>query len=156
MYAFLEGPALLEDKFSWIHVLKYIEKMHSNSFVHGDLLPRNFIFDKQSACGWVINFDLTRKVDSVYVNGYNHQSFVFFRHKDAKAGLKMKTEHDVHFLKQLSKSYFGLKDEAIDEVENVSDLISFFERDEFEISNSEGWHDDITPSVATTNSPIRE
>lgn len=59
-------------------------------------------------------------------------------------------------MKRLSKSYFGLKDEAIDEVENVSDLISFFERDEFEISNSEGWHDDITPSVATTNSPIRE
>lgn len=136
VYDCLEGSNLLTSKAAWIQVLKQVEAIHSINNVHGDLLPRNFIFDEER--GWVLDFDLTRKVDQRYVSGYNHEDFRFFRHENAKAGLPMKKDHDVWSLKQLSKSYFGL-DRELDDFRTVSHLVKFFEDEDLQITNPQGW-----------------
>jgi len=45
--------------------------MHEIDFVHGDLLPRNVVFDI-TGDGYVTDFDLSRKVGTTYVRGYNY------------------------------------------------------------------------------------
>ena len=51
-------------------VLNQVRIMNGLDYVHGDLLPRNLVFSADN--GYVIDFDLTRKVGGRYVSKYNH------------------------------------------------------------------------------------
>jgi serine/threonine protein kinase len=147
VYDYIEGTSSPTSRLAWIKVLKKVEIMHSLDYVHGDLLPRNLIFDKDD--GYVIDFDLMREEGGLYVSGYNHSAFGAYRHKNALAGNKMQKEHDFWALMQMSKEYFADHD-GIDNVTEISGLVQYFEESECEISNGEqaGYNE-------ATGSPVR-
>ncbi|CAJ1934553.1 unnamed protein product [Cylindrotheca closterium] len=107
--------------------------MHGQNFVHGDLLPRNVIFTNDEGCndkGYLIDFDLTREVlgkGETYVMGYNYIDFVAFRHPDAVAGKQMAKEHDIHSLRMMSRYFFNISDDRLDEC-NIGELIAWFSK----------------------------
>ena len=108
----------------WLEILLLIQKMHEIGFVHGDLLPRNVIFDSEGR-GYVIDFDLSRKVGDKYVRGYNHLDFQDFRHNGAKAGEEMTKDHDLHSLRKMSILFFDLELSTICDLD-LGELIKFF------------------------------
>ena len=85
-------------------IIRQIGIMHGKGYVHGDLLPRNVLFKGDE--GFVIDFDLSRKIGRPYVEGFNHGDFMDFRHKGANRWEPMLEEHDVHSLYQMSKHFF--------------------------------------------------
>jgi hypothetical protein len=113
------------------------------------------IFDDDA--GYVIDFDLMRKEGALYVSGYNHSAFGAYRHKDAHAGKKMRKEHDVWALMQMSKEYFANHD-GIDNVTEISGLVKYFEEGEHKVSNGEqAGHGEATGSpvrVSTSDTPV--
>ena len=102
-------------------VLKQIEVVHSLGYVHGDLSPQNLIFSGNS--GHVIDFDLMRKENVSYVSVYN-SDFPPYRHPHARAGEKMKKEHDVWALARMTATFFGM--EPADNV-SLPELQSLFQ-----------------------------
>jgi serine/threonine protein kinase len=155
VYDYIEGTSWPTSRLAWIQVLKQVGIMHSLGYVHGDLLPRNLIFD--NGAGYVIDFDLMREEGGLYVSGYNHSAFGAYRHKDAHAGNKMQKEHDFWALMQMSKEYFADHD-GIDNVTEISGLVQYFEESECEISNGQkAGHDEATGSpvrVSTSDIPV--
>lgn len=104
-YDFIEGVCgRPTSKRSWMAVLNQVRIMHGLDYVHGDLLPRNLVFSADN--GYVIDFDLTRKVGGRYVSKYNHDDFVNYRHESAKAGQVMQKEHDVWALMKMTDEFF--------------------------------------------------
>ena len=155
VYDYIEGTSWPTSRLAWIQVLKQVEKIHSQGYVHGDLLPRNLIFNDDA--GYVIDFDLMRKEGGLYVAGYNHSAFGAYRHKDAHAGNKMQKEHDLCALMQMSKKYFAHHD-GIDNVSDISGLVQYFEESECEVSKGEqARHDEATGSpvrASTRDIPV--
>lgn len=123
-YDYIEGGSWPTSKAAWLQVLKQVEIMHSNGYVHGDLLPRNLIFSGDM--GRVIDFDLTRNEGNPYVSGYNIN--FPYRHEKARPGEKMAKEHDVWALKQMSKDFFDMPDD-ISAVSSPTDLAACFNQD---------------------------
>ena len=99
-------------------VLKQIEILHDLGFVHGDLLPRNLIFS-DDAC-YVIDFDLMRKENELYVSGYNGE-IPTYRHSDATSFNEMKKAHDVWALAQMTMTFFDIG--SLENCQTVSDLL---------------------------------
>lgn len=108
-YPFIEGDSYNVSVAGWIQVLLQIKTMHALGFVRGDLLPRNVLFDK-SKRGYVIDFDLSRKVGAPYVRGFNRKDFLRFRHTQAEEGGKMIVDLDLHSLRQMRVLYVDLND----------------------------------------------
>jgi serine/threonine protein kinase len=155
VYDYIEGTSWLTSRLAWIQVLKQVGIVHSLGYVHGDLLPRNLIFDNDA--GYVIDFDLMRKEGGLYVSGYNHSAFGAYRHKHAHAGKVMQKEHDFWALMQMSKEYFADHD-GIDNVTDISGLVQYFEENGCKISNGQtAGHDEATGSpvrVSTSDIPV--
>jgi serine/threonine protein kinase len=99
-------------------VLKQIEILHDLGFVHGDLLPRNLTFSDDA--GYVIDFDLMRKENELYVSGYNGE-IPRYRHSDAKPFNEMKKAHDVWALAQMTMTFFDIG--ALENCQTVADLL---------------------------------
>ena len=53
-YPFIEGSSDQPSGSGWLQILRQIQLMHENNFVHGDLLPRNVIFTSEGM-GYVID-----------------------------------------------------------------------------------------------------
>uniref|UniRef100_A0A7S1YI40 Protein kinase domain-containing protein n=1 Tax=Grammatophora oceanica TaxID=210454 RepID=A0A7S1YI40_9STRA len=123
-YPFIEGSCDSPSVTGWLEILLLIQKMHEIDFVHGDLLPRNVIFDTAGR-GYVIDFDLSRKAGDKDVRGYNHLDFREFRHDGAKAGEEMTKDHDLHSLREMSNFFFELEQSTIRDL-NLGGLIEFF------------------------------
>jgi len=123
-YPFIEGSCNSPSVSGWLEILLLIQKMHKIDFVHGDLLPRNVIFDTAGR-GYVIDFDLSRKAGCEYVRGYNHLDFPKFRHDGARAGEVMTKDHDLHSLREMSNFFFELEQSTIRDLD-LGGLIKFF------------------------------
>jgi hypothetical protein len=103
-YPFIEGNSYTPSVAGWLKILRQIQAMHKIDFIHGDLLPRNVLFDAEGN-GYVIDFYLSRKVGGTYVSGYNHDDFKAFRHNGAKELQSMMKDHDVRSLREMSKFF---------------------------------------------------
>ena len=103
-------------------IIRQIGVIHGKGYVHGDLLPRNVLFNGDE--GFVIDFDLSRKSGKPYVEGFNHGDFMDFRHEDANRWEPMLKEHDVHSLYQMSKHFFAVP--SLQEPRALEDLERFF------------------------------
>ena len=122
-YDCIEGSADKPSVGGWLMIIRQIGVMHGKGYVHGDLLPRNVLFKGDE--GFVIDFDLSRKIGKPYVEGFNHGDFMDFRHKRANRWEPMLEEHDVHSLYQMSKHFFAVP--SLEEPRALEDLERFFE-----------------------------
>lgn len=123
-YPFIEGSSYNPSVAGWIKILLQIQRMHEIDFVHGDLLPRNVLFDSEGG-GYVIDFDLSRKLGGVYVRGYNYIDFQEFRHEGAREGQHMSKDHDLHSLHEMSYFFFDLRKFDLRSL-GLDELINFF------------------------------
>ena len=82
-----------------------------------------------------------------YVVGFNYVDFKDYRHADAREGRVMKTEHDIHSLRQMSKRFFDLGQKSI-EAMSIDDLIEFFSDERPDVLT-------VTTSVACDNEDDR-
>jgi serine/threonine protein kinase len=130
-YDFINGDSNNPSIKGWLEILELVNSMHEINFVHGDLLPRNVLFDERK--GYVIDFDLSRKEDTPYVKGFNYDSFQEYRHADAKERKPMKKEHDLHSLRKMSNEFFVLTSHNIDVAATMKELIQFFRDHEHDI-----------------------
>ena len=126
-YPFIEGNPYTPSIPGWLKILLQIQKMHEINFVHGDLLPRNVLFDRAGEDGFVIDFDLSREEGATYVLGYNYGDFQYYRHDGAKEGLKMMKEHDLYSLRQMSTFFFDLEVSAVSTLD-LHEMIDFFQK----------------------------
>jgi hypothetical protein len=124
-YPFIEGNSHTPSVTGWLKILHQVKMMHQIEFVHGDLHPRNVLFDAAGG-GYVIDFDLSRKVGRTYVHGYNYVDFQEFRHSGAQQGLEMMKVHDVHSLCMMSTFFFDMELSNFSRLE-LDDLIKFFQ-----------------------------
>jgi len=131
-YPMLEGSSYKPSVAGWAQILGMVRKMHEIDYVHGDLLPRNVLFGAHSN-GYLIDFDLSRKIGASYVSGYNNEDFTEYRHRDARAGHKMRKEHDIHSLREMSKMFFDCRQADINDY-SINQLIRFFESDSSTVS----------------------
>ena len=53
-------------------MLQDLQKLHTNDFVHSDIRIENLVFDDHGTTAWLIDFDLTGKVGTLYPPNYNH------------------------------------------------------------------------------------
>ena len=124
----IPGVECPSTKVAWLSLLKRIELLHSNGYVHGDILPRNLVFSEDE--GYIIDFDLMRQEGGLYVRGYNHLDFVQYRHPEARAQTEMKRTHDVHALAMIGIEYFGAENSTLENVSKsattVQELVNVF------------------------------
>ena len=123
-YPFIQGNSCIPSVTGWLNILQLIKTMHDIDFIHGDLLPRNVVFGSAGE-GYVIDFDLSRKVGGTYVSGYNYGDFKEFRHDEAKPYGEMKKDHDLHSLRRMSDYFFDLEDSVVDYLD-LDGIIDFF------------------------------
>mmetsp|Transcript_29934 Transcript_29934/g.82147 ORF Transcript_29934/g.82147 Transcript_29934/m.82147 type:complete len:599 (-) Transcript_29934:57-1853(-) len=128
-YDLIPGDAHPSTLVSWRSLLKRVAVLHDAGYVHGDILPRNLVFSRDE--GYLIDFDLMRPEDELYVRGYNHVDFVAYRHPDAQAHQGMKKTHDVHALAMIGLEYFFRDDDSAiskaAKIDTVESLIQFFD-----------------------------
>ena len=142
-YPFIEGTSYSPTIKGWLMILRQIRMMHEIDFVHGDLLPRNVLFDHDGQ-GYVIDFDLTRKGDkSRYVDGYNYEDFQEFRHTEAKASEPMSKDHDLHSLRKMSLYFFDVEQSVDLDALDLDGLVEFF-RDRPDLRLGEGVLKEVT------------
>ena len=146
-YNFLEGTPADPSREGWIMILKQVHRMHAIGFVHGDLLPRNVLF-QESTRGYVIDFDSSRMEGEKYVSGFDHDSFQTFRHEDARARKIMKKEHDLHYLRQLTKHFFDVSSHNVESFSLLQLIALFEDYDSFAVLGSEWTGDDVSGSQA--------
>jgi hypothetical protein len=162
-YPLLDGTHTLENVKSFINTLRQLVILHSLQVCHGDLLPRNSIFNSDGS-GHLIDFDLSRKVGTRYVQGYNYNDFCHIRHPDAQAGETMEIEHDVYSIKAISRVYFGETHwDGINACTDINEIITYLTQDGISIPilDATGWPKTSSGGIATelknkaTNSPNR-
>ena len=124
-YDWMEGSHNNPTIHGWRMILQQVNIMHQLDYVHGDLLPRNVIFNNNNQ-GFVIDFDLTRKQGERYVEGFNYNDFQDFRHMEAQGGYPMLQEHDVYSLCQMSQLFFDLEF-CWDDINTIHDLLNEFQ-----------------------------
>jgi len=128
-YHFIEGSTCKPSAKGWVQILKLVKAMHEIDYVHGDLLPQNVLFGGFGE-GYLIDFDLSRKVGSGYVSGYNYEPFSSTRHRNARAGEAMEKEHDIHSLREMSKMLFDCESLDLNSY-SIDNLIDTFQSNSF-------------------------
>ena len=97
-YSYIPGDHKPTSVKQFIGALQSLQKLHHKGIVHGDVRAANIVFTENNS--YLIDFDLARKVGSLYPLGY--VSFPS-RHRGAVAGGPMKLEHDRHSMAFLIK-----------------------------------------------------
>lgn len=129
-YPWIEGAWHKASVNGWLMILDQIRRMHSIGLVHGDLLPRNLVFQDDS--GYVIDFDFAREAGEDYIHDFRREGGLeAFRHPDAEGSRPMKKIHDLHSLRQISTYLFDLSPaecEEIDRCDSLEDLSQWFQQ----------------------------
>ena len=107
-YAYIEGSHTPRTVKQFATILKDLEKLHNEGYVHGDMRKENLVFSEtDDKAAWIIDFDLAGKVGSRYPSNYNHCN-IEERHTNAKANLKRQKVHDTYALCKILQNFFPL------------------------------------------------
>lgn len=98
MYKYLDGDHESGNCLLFVPIAEILLKLHENGYVHGDVRLANIIFGTDTA--WIIDFDICNRVNASYPEDYNHIN-IPERHREARANMPMKKEHDVYSLIEL-------------------------------------------------------
>ena len=159
IYPEFNGTHELKRVRALFNVIDQVALLNDAGLTHSDLLPRNFVFDKDEDKGYLIDFDFSgRHNKDTYLKGYNYNDFSSIRHPDARGRRKMKTEHDVHSLKVLVKEYLDLTAEQVEKMEKaksareIHNMFKDLPDDELPpIKNAWGWPDATPNTVPSKN-----
>jgi hypothetical protein len=102
-YNFVKGRHWPDNQKQFGTLLKLVLCFHAMGLVHGDILPRNVLFYKETAL--LIDHDLHGQAGTArYPHGFNVSGILQpYRHPDAIACEVMKKEHDCYALKAFVK-----------------------------------------------------
>lgn len=129
-YDHIDGSSDKPSVKGWLKILKQVKLMHNLGYIHGDLLPRNALFNGDN--GYLIDFDLSRKEGENYVAAYNSRDFRCCRHDDAQRNEPMKKDHDLFALIHMTRYFFRLQGgyDRIIHTLKLDALINLFENED--------------------------
>lgn len=99
----------------FLSIANTLKILHNHNLVHSDVRFSNMVFDSDK--GYLIDFDLTDKVGSLYPGGYNS---IEERHKGARANKERKFEHDTFSLCAVISRLLNI---TINDTENLEEVI---------------------------------
>lgn len=117
-YKFIHGDDIQKyTREMFLSVAETLKILHSNGLVHSDVRLSNMVFDSGKNIGYLIDFDLTDKVGSLYPEGYNS---IKERHGGARANKGRKFEHDTFSLCVVISRLLNI---TINDTENLEEVI---------------------------------
>lgn len=151
----------------WIEILEICRTLHSNGYVHGDLLARNMLFPADGSAATLIDFDYSNIKDTVYPPGFNYhlpeRATLFTDQDGAKDGMSF--HHDLHALHYLGNHFIEwgkappAPSQTSDPVELLGTWIELIKDDHTRVKSEQG----SSPSTPTkmakqgaTGSPERD
>ena len=115
-YDYISGSHKIENVKQLVGVLETLMKLHQADLVHGDVRACNIVFTPSSS--HLIDFDLTRPVDTRYHRDFN--CIEEERHDTARSGSFMKKYHDRYALSLLLKRQLPSATDVCRQLENES------------------------------------
>jgi len=112
-YPWIEGSHQATHTDQLADILRCLEKIHNDKYVHGDIRGANLIFSQQKGKSKIIDFDFAKKLDQnsppKYPEGYNYELADTRRHRLAREECEMKQEHDRHSLAWIFENFYRPK-----------------------------------------------
>lgn len=102
-YEFRNGSHHPVSCIQFCQVLKQLEQIHDEGFVHADIRDANIVFGRDGESAWIIDLDFAGKENTAYPEMYNYWCDIPERHPEARPGQPKKKIHDVHALSVIAK-----------------------------------------------------
>jgi serine/threonine protein kinase len=111
-YPFVEGKHNAQCVGQFVQVIEQLQDLHEKGFCHGDIRASNIVFGESRSM--LIDFDFGGKEkEKKYPEGFNRNIYDGKRHKNAKAGEKLRKEHDWYAMAAVMKQHECEEDDTM-------------------------------------------